>query len=586
MPVSAGPLRADFDNGDLRCIRLGETEIVRRIYVAFQDRNWTARPWLLDEVGIDQGHDSFTVTYTARGTFDAEPFTWSVRITGASDGTIDFGISGRTDAAFLRNRLGLCVLHPMSLSGQRVLVDHASGGQEESEFPSEISPNQPFVDVRALSHEVRPGLVARVEMAGDVFESEDHRNWSDASFKTYCTPITLPFPVEVVPAVPIEQSVRITLEGDAPRVSPEGDDAGIVLTIGDQTSPLPRIGLQAHPVPLTEHEAALLARLRLDHLRIDVPVATREASEILLTAAAQARAVGCRLRVALIGGTPDDLARLVDDARSALDLVDCWNVFRPHEKVTGPAAIDAARGVLGPDAVIGGGTDLYFTELNREPPATSGLDVVNFSLNPQVHSFDDRTLVQNTATQRVVAENAPRLAGGAAISISPITLRPRSNPNATDPDSDVSNGPLPSSVDARQRTWFAAAWTTLSLASLAEAGTIDAVTYFETTGWRGVMEASTGSMDPVNFPSEPGRTYPVFDVLEAVSGFSRARHLTSSRPEVVGALVVEGESAARLLLANLDEVAHAVALRGHLEGSHTVPARSVTVIELPGGPHA
>ncbi len=216
-------------------------------------------------------------------------------------------------------------------------------------------------------------------------------------------------------------------------------------------------------------------------------------------------------------------------------------------------------------------------------PDTTNLDVVNFSLNPQVHSFDDRTLIQNTATQRVIAENVPRLAGRAAVSVSPVTLRPRFNPNATDPASDVSNTALPSSVDARQRTWFAAAWTALSLAGLASPGTIDSVTYFETTGWRGVMETSAGSMDPVNFPSEPGQTYPVFDVLEAVRGFAHALGTTSSHPEQVGALVVEGETGIRLIVANLDDAAHDVSVRGRLHESHTLPARSVTVIDRLGG---
>ena len=39
-PLVAGPLRLDYDSGDIRCVRLGNEEILRRIYVAFQDRNW------------------------------------------------------------------------------------------------------------------------------------------------------------------------------------------------------------------------------------------------------------------------------------------------------------------------------------------------------------------------------------------------------------------------------------------------------------------------------------------------------------------------------------------------------------------
>ena len=51
--------------------------------------------------------------------------------------------------------------------------------------------------MRAISHEVVPGLMAEVRFEGETFEMEDQRNWTDASYKTYCTPLSLPYPVEV-----------------------------------------------------------------------------------------------------------------------------------------------------------------------------------------------------------------------------------------------------------------------------------------------------------------------------------------------------------------------------------------------------
>ena len=44
-----------------------------------------------------------------------------------------------------------------------------------------------------------PGVFATVRMEGDAFEMEDHRNWTDASFKTYVRPLALPWPY-VLPA--------------------------------------------------------------------------------------------------------------------------------------------------------------------------------------------------------------------------------------------------------------------------------------------------------------------------------------------------------------------------------------------------
>ena len=42
--LRAGPLSLFYDNGDLRYIRLGEYEVIRRIYAAVRDRNWRTIP--------------------------------------------------------------------------------------------------------------------------------------------------------------------------------------------------------------------------------------------------------------------------------------------------------------------------------------------------------------------------------------------------------------------------------------------------------------------------------------------------------------------------------------------------------------
>ena len=64
----------------------------------------------------------------------------------------------------------------------------------KSRFPEEIDPQCPFQDIRALTHEVAPGVSATCRMEGDTFEMEDHRNWMDASYKTYVRPLALPWP--------------------------------------------------------------------------------------------------------------------------------------------------------------------------------------------------------------------------------------------------------------------------------------------------------------------------------------------------------------------------------------------------------
>ena len=84
----------------------------------------------------------------------------------------------------MTNRAGFVVLHPAWLAGQKLKVTHVDDREEETRFPERISPSQPVFDIRALSHEVAPGLWATCRMEGDTFEMEDQRNWTDASYKT------------------------------------------------------------------------------------------------------------------------------------------------------------------------------------------------------------------------------------------------------------------------------------------------------------------------------------------------------------------------------------------------------------------
>ena len=561
-PLRAGPLTAVYVGGELRDIRLGDIEILRRVYVAFQDRNWTARPWIVTEdVVLDDDGRSFSIAVNGRGTFDAEPFTWSANITGQHDGTIAFSMSGRASAPFIRNRLGLCVLHPVDgVAGRPCLVEHVTGQTAQSAFPLEISPDQPFLDVRALTHEVMPGVSATVRFTGDTFETEDHRNWSDASFKTYCTPISLPFPVTVQPGDVIDQSVTLSFSApprppasvqQLPAESHRQRPATITVPEHAHCQPLPRLGFQmnADGSELTDREVSLLRALKPAHLRIDIDAASPLALSRLNSGLRQARSLDSKLVPALFITSPTALHQFSELPEADTRSIDHWLVFDIDSKVTPSALIAAARRALGPNAVIGGGTNLYFTELNRERPNESDADILSFSLNPQVHASDDETIVQNLAAQAVIAANARGVCGSARVSVSPVTLRPRFNPNATAPELDVSNTPLPSDVDARQSSGLGAAWTATSIKYLAEGGAIDAITYYELTGWKGLLERDS-PMQPGDFWSNPGEPFPVYQVFASLVGFTHVRPCTSSDPARFDALIIEAEGALRLLIAN------------------------------------
>ena len=61
--MRAGPLALDYEAGDLRYVRFGEREVLRRVYVAVRDRNWDTVPGRQTPVVTEIGADSFRIVY-------------------------------------------------------------------------------------------------------------------------------------------------------------------------------------------------------------------------------------------------------------------------------------------------------------------------------------------------------------------------------------------------------------------------------------------------------------------------------------------------------------------------------------------
>ena len=104
-----------------------------------------------------------------------------------------------------------------------------------------------------------------------------------------------------------------------------------------------------------------------------------------------------------------------------------WFIFQEGDKTTSSDALAAARRILGtrtPHAQFGGGSTAYFTELNRGRPDLRAADVICYSINPQVHAFDNTSLMENALAIGYTIQSARQLAAGRPVAISPITLRP------------------------------------------------------------------------------------------------------------------------------------------------------------------
>lgn len=560
LSLRAGPLALLFVDGDLRRIALGEREVVRRVYVALRDGYWRTVLPVISNLRIEQTSHSFAISYDARHQQDEIDFAWHAEITGDAQGRIVWTMEGAAQHDFQTNRVGLCVLHPIrECAGAPCLVEHTDGSLTQGRFPQDIAPHQPFFDLRALTHEVVPGVQAEVRLTGDVFEMEDQRNWTDASYKIYSRPLSQPFPFTIKRGERIAQSFALTLKGDT-RATPATRHDGVTFTIAPTAQgKLPQLGLgvASHGEPLTTQEVARLEALKLAHLRVDLDLSRADDAAILSRLSAEAYAIKLYLEIALTlsDNAEEELRQLRQTLEETVPPVHRWLVFHQAERVTDEKWITLARQHLesfAPGALFCGGTNNYFTELNRQRPSMAASDALTYSLNPQVHAFDDLSLIENLAAQAETVRSARSFIGDLPLFVSPVTLRPRRNQHAPPGIALEPVDELPFTVDPRQMSLFGAVWTLGSLKYLAESGAHSA-TYYETTGWRGVMERASGATLPERFHSIPGAVFPLYHVLAEVGEFVGGEVVLSrsSDPLRVDGLCLRHQQRRRVLLANL-----------------------------------
>jgi hypothetical protein len=264
--LEAGPLNVLFEPelGSVRYLRSGDREIVRRIYAAVRDRNWRTVPPRIGNLKLERDARSFRASFDAVFLEKDIDFRWTASIEGTAEGVLRFSIDGIAGSTFLRNRIGFCVLHPMSAAGQPCVIEHTDGTTERGRFPDLISPHQPFKDIRAITY-----AGGEVRMEGDVFEMEDQRNWADASFKTYCTPLERPYPAKVDRGWRLQQSVTVSVKArpsvpKRPRLGP------VQFERAAGSSPLPLIGFGYSDTDGGSEQVKRLRALKPAHLRVDL----------------------------------------------------------------------------------------------------------------------------------------------------------------------------------------------------------------------------------------------------------------------------------------------------------------------------
>ncbi len=606
IPLRAGPVQAWLDptSGFLRNIGADGVEWVRGVYAAVRDANWNTVPGRLTWIHQDIQSDHFSLEFAVAHARDAIQFEWTGAVRGTPEGALDYTFSGRALSRFQRNRIGFCVLHPIRECAGARARQFRTNSVVDTSFPQWIEPQifgqASFRDLKGLTYEIAPDVWVEIKFAGDIFEMEDQRNWTDASYKTYCTPLALPFPVWIEAGTEIQQRIQIR-PAEAP-TDWKGPDRKRMATSSDSdTSPAPTLSgktvvqsvdalesseeviplsLPTNPSweapstgfcfpdsgrPHTLREVELIARLRPAHLRFDLhphPVGGPPDPTRLSLVQALAEVKRMRTELELVLQLPEDevqQANFLESTRDTLldhpDQVARVLVYQQEKPASPPKALQRVRELFqGMNIPVGGGSDANFCELNREQALQqfdiNATDFLVWSVNPQAHTQDHHSILETLEAQPDTLHSARQLAPHLPLGISPITLRQRFNPVATGPESAPSPDELPSQVDPRQLSLFTAAWTMASWMRLAQAGAAF-LTYYETVGWKGLCERMEGCPLPDLFPSLPGKIFPVYQSFYELNGWPMGTPVAVPKG-MAGCLLFKGQER-RLLVVNLSD---------------------------------
>jgi len=576
--LQAGALSARLmEDGSLRYIKFNGTEIVRSLYAAFRDENWGTVQVRLDEMEIEQTPDAFTVRFRADHRRDAVLFAWTGTITGSSDGSLQYVMDGQAYNDFLKNRLGFCLLHPMEAAGLDVEVE-TDDGTIASRFEELITPYDPFKRMKAMRYRLNDGAQVAIQFEGDLFQTEDQRNWTDASFKTFCTPLDLPYPVKVNKGDNIRQAVTVHIDSAVAEALSDVDNDRVRMTVAQAGAcGMPKLGTWFADLHKAADQAVVdrLRTLRLSQLRVQLNLLSAGWDNHLRHAAETAARLGVELEIeALVDLREMPIKALCSQLfyeRIAVKRLSLFPVgyseeekvltkcdlsgspYRACQFVTKETMLRHAKRWIDHyrlDIALGGGSRTNFTEFNRAVIPFTLMDYAEYAIQPQTHAFDIESIVETLEAQSLTVRTAQSILAGSslALRINSVTLKPRVNPYATSDAGAIVT--REEQIDARLHSLFGAGWTIGSVRQLASGETVS-VNYYEHAGALGIM-------------SEDGAiVYPVYHVLRELGELADADVLpvTFSQPRRIEGMALMQGSRFRILTANLENDEKTVHIR-------------------------
>lgn len=521
-----GPVRLETSPDGLGPVFYDGVEVLRGLAYPVRDADWATLPAAtVDETRSVSAQEAAYEAVVRAGDFDGR-FGLKVRQDG--DTVVIAASVGLTASTASRvNRAGFVLLHPLAgVVGRKLTVTHSDGTRQTSVFPERVSPGQPVFDIAGLTHDLR-GVRIDIAFEGEVFEMEDQRNWTDASFKTYCRPLGAPRPFDVRAGETISQRVTIRLSGRC-----EKADAGAE-SVRRGVVPEIALAIDESIQPIDENAARTLAPITLSELQLRIRADRPRIPEALRTLGAP-----LALEIELPNGTAagQTLAAIAATCAAAdmtpvrvMALPDTYLASHQPEGpwpdgITPQQAADAARAAF-PDADIGAGMLTNFTELNRCPPRHPS-DYVTFGTTAIVHDAQDRAVLETLEAMPDIFASAEALAEGRPVRLGLVSIGMRDNPYGAAVAANPNQIRLAmAQADPRQRGLFAAAFAVGIVAVAAEAG-VRCLAPAMATGPLGLVHRRADWPQPGYRDDE---VYPLFHTVRALAA------LTGKRATIEGA---------------------------------------------------
>lgn len=584
--LSSGSIKATIaPDLSLRGITVAGHRALDAVIFSTRNAQWDTGAVVVEAFEGAHTDDGFSVCFRCRHHANGLDMQWTGGYR-ASNGVVEATIDGTATTSQSLNRAGFTVLHPIELRGHRVDVSTLDGGVVRV-FGDRIDPEVVFTEVTSMVEHLSEGVRLEITFLGDTFETEDHRNWTDAGWKTYCTPLSHPAPRRLRPGDSVRQTVLLrpagALDGCVDQVVPQASSAAtLTVAVGSPNGGrLPILGSGVSDIENLPAEAVDAIRaLGLEFLHVELVDGDDDVGRFE-RAAREALELGLPLRLGLVTDRDhlDEWAGRIAASRIYIQSV---SIFDVASNSSSEALVEAFARRLSqmrgspssPWPRVGGGTRGYFAELNRLRDLVPSADYVEYSITPQVHHSDDELVFDTVLAQADTVRDARILAGGRPVRVGPVTMRQRLNvhllPPRPLPIGDVA-GP---DVDQRQHERFAAVWTLGAVAALADA---ESVTLFRTAGLRGIVP-----LVPRGSNTSGARAlHAVLISLAAAAGWSSVALQISSPRTLVGLAATIPGGGTRVWLGNRTadfvrfEVSGAQAPR-----AMTLPAWHITTFDI------